>query len=143
MPAATLLRTSTSDQGTLGVLVTTGGFECRTIELPWRDNRRNRSCIPEGQYECAWIRSDSFGPVYWVKGVPGRSGILIHPGNLAGDRELGFTTHSYGCILPGKYDGRLGEQRAVLVSRATVTDLERAMGRRPFTLTVKEMFRWH
>jgi len=131
-----LLRTSTSDQGTLGVLVLPDGWECRTIELPWRGNQQNISCIPDGTYDVDWIRSNTFGPSFWVRGVPGRTGILIHSGNLAGDRQQGYRTHSYGCILPGKYPGRLDGQRAVLVSRATVTTLEHRLGSRPFTLQI-------
>ena len=42
-----LLRTTTSDQGTEGFLVT-DGFNCRTLELPWKNNKRSISCIPEG-----------------------------------------------------------------------------------------------
>jgi hypothetical protein len=135
-----LLRTSTGSQGTFGVLVAPE-FNCRTIELPWKENRRNVSCIPEGEYDVVWCYSRTFKKnMYLLLSVPGRSGIRIHSGNLAGDKEKGLRTHSYGCILPGKYDGRLGNQKAVLCSRFALSDFERTMGRRPFRLRVKEMY---
>lgn len=123
-----ILRTSTGLHGTFGVLIAPG-FRCRTLEPPWRDNRPNISCIPAGEYECAWHYSRKFGWCYIINKVPGRSHILIHPGNLGGDRSKGLRTHTYGCILPGKYDGRLGKQKAVLCSRFTVSEFNRLMAK--------------
>jgi hypothetical protein len=39
------------EEGTNGTLFNSGKFLCHTIELPWNDNKRNISCIPEGTYE--------------------------------------------------------------------------------------------
>lgn len=132
---AKLERKVTGAEGTFGVL-STEHFACRSLELPSKDNRPNLSCIPAGEYECQWIVSRRFGPSYWVKDVPGRSGILIHPGNLAGDTELGLKTHSYGCILLGEKVGALSSQSAVLSSRPAVRKFSDAMRRKPFTLEV-------
>lgn len=68
-------------------------FICHTIELPWKDNRKGVSCIPEGRYELRKRFSPRFRWHLLVKGVPGRSMILIHPANDAA-REL------RGCIAP-------------------------------------------
>ena len=68
---------------------------CAMLELPWRFNERNVSCIPEGVY---WVEkmapNDKRKYVYfWIKDVPGRDSILIHPGN--------YRTDILGCQLPG------------------------------------------
>lgn len=137
--AAHLFRYATGDHGTFGVLHFPGGV-CVTVELPWRENAHDVSCIPVGDYECVFVRSRKYGGVYHVQGVPDRSGILIHSGNLAGDVSKGFLSHSHGCILPGTYNGVLGVQRAVLASRPALSEFNEAMGRDPFTLHIKELF---
>lgn len=69
----------------------------RTIELPWKDNAKGKSCIPEGEYRMRYTMSNRFKTMLWeVMKVPGRSGIRIHAGNYAGDR----ISDSEGCILP-------------------------------------------
>lgn len=78
-------------------------FKCRTLELPWLDNQTNISCIPEGHYDTDPIYSQTFGSIYAVNDVPGRSLIRIHQGNYAGSINP-RTGHSdiRGCILVGK-----------------------------------------
>jgi len=135
-----LLRTSTGTQGTSGVLVAED-FECCTLELPWHDNEINISCIPTGTYTAQFIVSNHYGPCYWIRGVPGRSEILIHTGNLAGDENEGWKSHSAGCILVGERRGALGGQKAVLLSRKTLRRfVDRIMGREDFQLTIKEFY---
>lgn len=79
--------------GTIGVLFHKQHFLCFCIELPWRANRPNTSCIPDGVYELERFHSPTFGHHLLVKGVPDRLGILIHPANDA-EKEL------RGCIAP-------------------------------------------
>ena len=135
--SAVLQREASENEGTYGVLVAKGrGFN--TLELPWRDNRRKLSCIPAGSYLCVWHRSPRFGLCYHVTNVPGRSAILIHGGNLAGDALLGFRTHVQGCILLGERRGRLNGQKAVLVSQPAMRRFHALMGQKPFTLEVKD-----
>lgn len=64
-----------------------------TLELPWRDNARNISRIPEGVYKVRKRYSQRFGDHFEVLGVPDRTLILIHKGNFPDDTD--------GCILPG------------------------------------------
>ena len=130
-----LFRTTTSDQGTEGILAT-DGFFCKTLELPWRKNQRSISCIPSGEYTVKIRKSPKYGTTYWVTNVPNRSYILIHPGNFAGDTKKGFKTHVNGCILLGKNHGFLGNQRAVLSSRTTVRKFRNVMKDKTFKLTI-------
>lgn len=125
-------------QGTQGVLsVPAFGFSCFTLELPWRGNRVNLSCIPAGEYECVRYFSRAFKQwLYKVRGVEGRSGIAIHSGNVAGASDKGYRTHSLGCILLGKSRGQLWGQDAVLVSRVTVSRFFRLFEEKPFELKI-------
>ena len=134
-----LWRMRRRNQGTEGILFT-GGFNCKVLELPWRGNQRNISCIPAGEYEVTIRQSPRFGTIYWVLKVENRSYILIHSGNWAGDVELGYKTHVAGCILLGKVFGYLMGQRAVLNSRITVRQFMDHMDNKPFTFNIMEAF---
>lgn len=70
------------------------GFEkfC-TLELPWKSNKKSVSCIPAGAYWAKPHASPKHGRILWIQGVPGRTEILIHPGNFHKDIQ--------GCILVG------------------------------------------
>ena len=135
MKTVYLLRTRQSDQGTEGILIT-DGFMCKTLELPWRQNKRSISCIPAGEYNVKIRQSPKYGSVYWITSVPNRTWILIHAGNWAGDRDKGFKTHVNGCVLLGKKHGFLAEQRAVLSSRITVRKFRSVMQDQSFVLNV-------
>lgn len=141
MKTATLQREPSSDEGTYGTL-RFGEQQVYTIELPWRENRRQISCIPPGSYRCAIVQSPRFGRVYEVKDVQGRSHVLIHSANLAGDAALGWTTQLQGCIAPGERRGKMPNnagrmQNAVLVSRPALSRFMRWAAGEPFTLEVK------
>lgn len=136
MLKALLLRWKSSEQGTLGTLFA-HNFQCRMLELPWRENRPQVSCIPEGVYLVNWYKSPKFGWVYHVEEVSERSGILIHAGNLAGDVTKGFKSHSHGCLLPCGYYGRIDGQTAGLLSGPTVRALAEVLNREQFTLEVR------
>ena len=143
MQEARLVRTSSGDHGTMGVLLLPGRDDpLHVIEPPWRDNRRNRSCIPGGRYEVLPHRSPRFGRCLLVAAVPDRSHILFHAGNVAGDVDKGLRTHSQGCLLPGLRRGRLdagrGLQRAVLASRTAFRHLMDWAGGNPFSLEVSD-----
>lgn len=89
-------------EGTNGTLFINGQFFCFTIELPWRDNKRNISCIPVGAYEIDTRFSKKFQHHLIVKDVKGRSFILFHPANDA-NKEL------LGCIAPVAYLSGIGK----------------------------------
>jgi hypothetical protein len=139
----TLLRGPSTDQGTPGALLRPDGSRIAySLELPWRGNRRCRSSVPPGlppagEYLCRMRRSPKFGPVYEVLGVPGRSNILIHAANVAGDVEKGFATDLLGCIALGTYLGTKEGQLAVLVSRPAVSAFQREMGGDDFLLEIR------
>ena len=96
------LHRSYFEEGANGTLFIDGKFFCFTIELPWRDNRRNISCISEGEYEIETRFSKKFQHHLIVKDVSGRSFILIHPANDA-KKEL------LGCIAPVTYLSGIGK----------------------------------
>lgn len=65
-----------------------------TLELPWKDNQRRISCIPEGEYKAvATFRSSNGQYALWLTDVPGRSEIMMHTAN--------WTSEILGCIAPG------------------------------------------
>lgn len=130
-----LIRTSTSDEGTFGILVY-GDDYAHTLEPPWRGNQRNLSCIPAGKYEVRMRHSPKYGDVYHVKKVPNRTYILMHAGNWAGDEAKGFKTDTDGCILVGSKRGRLNGQQALLASRAALSKVTAAMNFEPFELEI-------
>ncbi len=134
-----LLRTESSDQGVFGYWVHPD-YLLRTVELPWKNNVTNYSCIPEGLYQVKQHRSHKFGLVWHILNVQGRTWILTHSGNVAGDVTKGWHTHSEGCIILGKYLGHLTyngrKQKAVLASKAAVRILH-SLGLTNFKLEVK------
>lgn len=131
-------RGPSTDQGTFGILYGPNGFTCKVCELPDRGNKTNISRIPAGRYKVIPYNSKRFGKVYLLKDVEGRTYILTHSGNLAGDVLKGFRTHSHGCILLGKYFGVLNGQRAVMCSRPVLRSFMNLMKGLPFTLEIKE-----
>lgn len=105
-----IFRYKRSNTETLGVLIVDGHYFCDTLELPWRQNAQNISCIPLGIYPVESILSSRHGKCIAVSEVKGRSGILIHAGNTVADTE--------GCILVGVRHGN-----SVRESRNTLSKL--------------------
>jgi hypothetical protein len=135
MDTLTLTRGQSTDQGTPGLL-TCDGLSLFTLELPWRDNTPQTSCIPAGRYLCRPYSSTKYPGVYEVTGVPGRSAILIHTGNFAGDVSKGYKSDVQGCILVGLARGSLDGQKNVLSSRLAMDRLQAAVGRNSFELVI-------
>src|ERR1700759_317941 len=73
-----------------------------SIELPWRDNLAQVSCIPEGRYELVKRWSPKFNRHLQVMNVSQRENILIHPANDA-MHEL------KGCIAPVSFITGVGK----------------------------------
>lgn len=138
LPTVVLQRLATADDGTLGRL-TAPNFACLTLELPWRENANGLSCIPAGRYLARWTRSPRLRKyTYEITDVPGRAGIRLHAGNLAGDVRMGLVSHSLGCPLLGLDVGRLKGQLMVTRSKAAVTAFEFTMAGQSFTLEVRD-----
>lgn len=137
MTTVILLRFKTSNQGTLGVwLDPLLDVPIYTIELPWRDNKTNISCIPHGEYICELVKSPRFGGVYQINNVPNRTHVLIHPANVAGDVLFGYKTHLQGCIALGKSYGKLYGQDAVLSSRPAIKQMMNSHNTESFNLKI-------
>ena len=78
---------------TFSRLHTDKGLQLFCLELPWRGNAPNISCVPEGIYNAFIRTSPKNGIVIELKDVPDRSFIQFHVGN--------YTRNIEGCILPG------------------------------------------
>lgn len=115
-PVVKLFRYPSTDQGTIGRFVLPSGLELVSLELPDRDNEQRYSRINAGRYRCTPWNSKKFGKVWILHDTKGRTFILIHKGNVAGDSRKGYKTHSAGCILIGMKAGILYGQLATLAS---------------------------
>ncbi len=100
--------------GTNGQLKCEGKTICNTIELPWKNNERRVSCIPEGKYFIRKRYSQKFNWHLEIMGVTNRSLILFHPANNA-LQELN------GCIAPVT---KLSGPGLGLMSRKAFTSLK-------------------
>lgn len=90
---------------TIGELSLGGVFLCHILELPVNGDHHGKTAIPAGRYEIDMsVVSPKYKDRLWgerydgivptLKDVPGRSRILMHPGNRVEDTD--------GCLLPGK-----------------------------------------
>lgn len=106
---------------TLGVLKVYKGlkqvFECKTLELTWKDNKRNVSCIPRGDYDVNRRFSEKHGEHFILQDVENRDYILIHAAN--------YNHQLRGCIAVGKayFDINGDNELDVTSSRDTLEDL--------------------
>jgi hypothetical protein len=120
-----LIRDDQNDVRTLGAMFDGEERIAETLELPWRDNQRGVSCIPEGTYECHLAHSPSRGyDVYWLQDVPGRQDVQIHIGNFPKDIR--------GCILVGTKRGK----DSVLSSKKAFSMFMERMDGKDFTLEI-------
>jgi hypothetical protein len=90
-----IIRDTFTDKSTIGKLFLNGEMFCDTLELPYLDNQRRISCIPEGEYPVRIrLPRESATRDYMhllVKDVPNRDYILFHIGNFPRDTK--------GCVL--------------------------------------------
>lgn len=119
--------------GTFGVLKIDKRVFCYTLEPPDIENASNVSSIPAQQYICSRTKSPTFGETFEVLGVPDRSNILFHPGNIVSDTA--------GCILLGRNLGTLGKDRAIMSSGDTFRSFMTALvDDNDVHLTIKEVY---
>lgn len=118
--------------GTNGILTCEGKTICLTIELPWKNNEKRVSCIPEGKYILRKRYSTKFKWHIEVIGVKNRSLILFHPANNA-LKELN------GCIAPvTKFSGPgLGLQSRTAFTKLKSLVYKRLDQKEPVALIVK------
>jgi len=109
-----IIRDTFTKKSTIGELFLNGERMCDTLELPWKDNQRSISCIPEGVYKVRLrLARESATRDYLhllVEDVPNRKWVLVHRGNSAKD--------SRGCILVG-----LGSQQDFVQNSTLAMDL--------------------
>ena len=77
-------------------------LDAYSLELPWEENKQGISCIPEGVYNAQKHISPTFGDCIWIRDVPDRYEILLHPGNYVGSPNPNTGKPDLrGCIAPG------------------------------------------
>lgn len=84
------------------------------MELPWINNDRNVSCIPEATYVCvreAFTVKHPY-PHFRIMDVPGRSGILIH--------KITYVKDLRGCIGVGEAFQDLNKDGVPDIVRSTI-----------------------
>src|ERR1700674_3412080 len=94
MQRLTIVRGPSTDAGVFGS-ASMGGVTWHSLELSWRNNLHEVSCIPPGLYVAKWIDAATvgrphLGMVYELQNVPGRTGILIHRANWGGRTDSGL-----------------------------------------------------
>lgn len=101
-----LKRIVAASDAMLGVLIIEGKPRLVTLERPWQNNEREKSCIPIGRYKIARIQSPKFGETFEVRNVPKRDAILFHAGNTSDDTK--------GCIIvANRYGVTFGRSRVM------------------------------
>ena len=101
------------------------------LELPWRDNLPNISCVPTGEYEVVYLPVSSSGKyknVYLLRNVPGRGGVLIHNGNIV--------DHTHGCLLIGLSLTTMAGRLAIANSRTALFNFTNLLNQKNFTLQI-------
>ncbi len=109
------------NMGTFGFLQV-GDWRCATVEREWKNNERNRSCIPVGNYRLRRAVHKISTPdpnddydCYEIVDVRDRSAIHIHIAQIVAD--------ILGCVGVGKSHGVLKNHWAVMQSRAAFAEL--------------------
>jgi len=123
--------------GTFGNWIINSRLFCVTLEPADLENRKNVSSIPAQQYICKRYSSEKYPDTFQIMNVPGRSRVLIHPGNTI--------HHTEGCILLAQYVGKLNiggvVERGVLNSGKTFRAFMALMnGIDEFHLTIIECY---
>ena len=92
-----VIRDTFTSVSTIGELFVNGERFCDTLELPYKNNERNISCIPEGHYKVRlrYPRESATRDYLHllIQDVPNRDFVLVHIGNTAQDIR--------GCVLVG------------------------------------------
>lgn len=119
MTTLTLTRFAYLPWATLGRLEALR-YSWYTLECPWRDNKRNESCVPEGEYAVLPDQEGKFTGYPELQAVPNRDEIIIHVANFPSDLK--------GCIAPGKRFNSGLADTAVWESTVAYSELVEAFG---------------
>ena len=135
MTAFALHRLEQTDFATYGqILDDEQNVVCVTLELPWRDNHEDTSCVPGGTYVAHRRPANETRhgyDVFELTGVPSRKHVQLHIGNLPHD--------SLGCILLGSNLGTVNGQPGITGSAAAFRRfMSRMDGINTFTLTITD-----
>lgn len=111
---------------TIGKFYFPDGEYVYSLERPWKDNKPNISCIPEGEYV---VDRDTTGRHQWysVRNVEGRTFIEIHIANRVSELQ--------GCIALGL---EITDRGTLLHSRKALEKLLNFHGDDSFILQIKE-----
>lgn len=129
-----VLRQASTSLGTPGRLALDNGYLSDTLELPWHDNERGRSCTAPGvDRGKVWWSPTLKRLVVRYAGRNGRQDVLIHNGNLAADAVdqdgdgVPEQTQIHGCteVGDGYGDIRRKDGRSQWGIRGSVAALER------------------
>lgn len=133
MKVLTLKRIAENKDTTFGVLLEGDEPICNTVELPWRGNVHDASCIPLGEYICKFPHPHSGYDTWEITGVPDRAGILIHKGNTSAQIR--------GCVLVGQSFDFVIDRRGVANSAEAFAKLLRWLhDDKEFKLVVAKCF---
>lgn len=124
-----LRRTLRIGHATLGQLLIDGHHQCFTAEDVEREEKvPGVTAIPRGRYPLSLRTRGGFHERYavrwpewhrhgmlWLRGVPGFTYVLIHPGNTPADTR--------GCILPGETMRATGVGRSVRAYQSLYLEL--------------------
>jgi hypothetical protein len=115
-----IIRDTFTKESTVGKLYVNGEFYGYTLELPWKDNERRVSCIPQGVYDVRkrdGAESGKFNYEHlYILNVPNREYILFHIGNKPSD--------ILGCVLLGINKSENFVSRSTVAFKALMKDLE-------------------
>lgn len=94
-------------------------FTCCSLELPWKDNANDISCIPAGIYDCQKVGATAHIPYEHISvlNVPNRAGICIHYGNYAAGKKVDVE----GCIIVGKTHADINNDGNLDVTDSRIT----------------------
>ena len=121
--------------GTRGTIDLPDDTRIYTLELPWKNNEVNISCIPTGEYLCKYSPYDPkqrWSDNWIVQDVANRGQIEIHPANFLKQLE--------GCIAPGMSQGLRddadGREHCVWNSGGAMAELRKQIGQKDFILKI-------
>lgn len=115
MITGTVVRQRSGALGTPGRLSLANGFYCDTLEPPWHDNERGRSCTKADTYRGkAWYSPTLKRVVIRYEDKHGRKDCLVHNANFAAAGEedidgdgIPEVTQIHGCTAVGSGYGEI------------------------------------